>query len=752
MNNTFKRLTLTAALLLATCGVYCQAEESTAEQKVMSTPEYRQALKEYDFEQIARCFLDFLIVNGRDTYGKAHAPLFASTLDRRTGRLFEGGVPRPYDATKPYAPSYYREVKLRGSDRTYKGANPLLNIPLYELMFAISNRTGDAKYAVEADKSIKWFMENCSSRRTGFMAWGSHCYWDFTQEGPVGGIHEYNYLWPYWDKVPGTLKRHAYALWNHQVYSKETGNYNRHANFHRHGPSGGMEFPQTGSCYIHDWASYYAESGDVEMARAIRALLGRWNSLRSPHSDEVYADSKREVTKDLIWCNHNLDATINCFAAANIVQQRDAKLADELREFCNRNLRAYFSHPRENLRDIFRVGVLDMYRSADGVADPEVLVYPQPGDDPEIGYPLVDAEGRPYSSMRFQTRWFVGRTYAIWGNKFHNLVLAMQAVPEEKQLPEYEAWIADVRQASLEIAEMYMTFEPEVQWGVWSDALAGAVRQSFQAYELTQNPAYMRRANSLARLGVDLLMEDYTPLPRICSLDHSYEANTKNGSSNEWLWQLIMLDDFFDDNPEISRETVVAPRATQQPNMIDWQCNVAGLDTPDVNLPYTDDKQLLAFAPESPMRNPDGKGLLTDGLILALSDNISRIPETIAEVHPFEINRGGGSYVKTCKIAYGGYKDVARDTTLTLKNVGDEPAKLTCTVVWNDTYHDNGETEKSVALQPGESTTLEFTVPHPRKYLRRILFTDVQGDVRVVRLQSKVDSRAELNDPRIRSQ
>ena len=48
---------------------------------------------------------------------------------------------------------------MRPQDRTYSGGNPLEDLPLYRLLYRMSELTGDKRYAVEADKSIGWFLE-----------------------------------------------------------------------------------------------------------------------------------------------------------------------------------------------------------------------------------------------------------------------------------------------------------------------------------------------------------------------------------------------------------------------------------------------------------------------------------------------------------------------------------------------------------------------------------------------------------------
>ena len=43
-----------------------------------------------DFPAVVRAYADALLEQGRDVYGKEKSPLFATTLDRGSLRLFEG--------------------------------------------------------------------------------------------------------------------------------------------------------------------------------------------------------------------------------------------------------------------------------------------------------------------------------------------------------------------------------------------------------------------------------------------------------------------------------------------------------------------------------------------------------------------------------------------------------------------------------------------------------------------------------------
>ena len=149
---------------------------------------------------------------------------------------------------------------------------------LLKLMHRITAITGQQSYAQEADTTASWWMAN---RQTsiGLYPWGTHTYWNVSSESG-GSWFEFNHVWPYWNLNPSALQTYAMALWDHYVYDKNTGNFNRHANCQVHAPGGGMEFPWPGSAMIATWVQAYLDNPDQEYVLAITTILNRWESLR----------------------------------------------------------------------------------------------------------------------------------------------------------------------------------------------------------------------------------------------------------------------------------------------------------------------------------------------------------------------------------------------------------------------------------------------------------------------------------------
>jgi hypothetical protein len=140
-------------------------------------PEYLKAVTDY---------ADTLLEHGRDSYGDAKSPVFvAGGLDLKTYKFVR------------------RKLKgqgIREGDRAY-GANPQHDLNFYQVLYALTELTGDQKYAQEADEALKWFFENCRSPATDLFAWGEHLHWDVEAKQCKGrDLHEFYRPWVLWGR------------------------------------------------------------------------------------------------------------------------------------------------------------------------------------------------------------------------------------------------------------------------------------------------------------------------------------------------------------------------------------------------------------------------------------------------------------------------------------------------------------------------------------------------------------------------
>ena len=167
-----------------------------------------------DYLGVVKAYADTLIKHGRDTYGKVQSPLFAAALDRKT--LTIEGVKSP--------------ASVRPEDSSVGSANPMHDQNLYQILYALTEISGEKKYAAEADKALKYLFENCQHPTSGLMAWGEHMSWDLTKDaiksqGYADPYHEYTRPWVLWERcfelAPGPCARFAKGVWQHQIHDRD---------------------------------------------------------------------------------------------------------------------------------------------------------------------------------------------------------------------------------------------------------------------------------------------------------------------------------------------------------------------------------------------------------------------------------------------------------------------------------------------------------------------------------------------------
>ena len=115
-----------------------------------------------------RAFLDTMIAEGTDRYGKQRSPMFCSILDMETHSL-----PADPPANIP---------GQRHGDRALHGGNLFHDVMLLRACDAVSALTGDKRYATAATDYLKFFLTHCPHKVTGLFPWGEHAYWDFHNE------------------------------------------------------------------------------------------------------------------------------------------------------------------------------------------------------------------------------------------------------------------------------------------------------------------------------------------------------------------------------------------------------------------------------------------------------------------------------------------------------------------------------------------------------------------------------------------
>jgi hypothetical protein len=504
------RLRALAVGLLALLLIQCRPETPTPIPTIPPTPppptaaapEPTPAPPRPDYLRVAREYADAMIAHGRDVEGPARSPLFATTLDRRSLRLLTS-VP-PLEGMRP-------------EDRAINAANPMHDENLYQILYALTEITGDRRYADAADAALGWFLTHTQSPSTGLLAWGEHLGWDLQSERRIVvtdsankreaehleslyeyGTHEYYRPWVLWGRTfelaPEATARFAWAVWNGHVGNRRTGEFDRHAGYERREVSTGKEFPRHGGFYIATWAAAYERTRDRDLLRAIATLLDYFEAHRNKESGMVVAMSSRP---DLGWPSQNLSLAIDLSDAARILEQ--AKVPTTYHDLPGR---MRVSAARNDL--IFLKIARDTPYAEHGFAravDTDTL---KPGDDRRAdGDPLFTA---PWdSTYGDETDAQVGMLCLL---RYH-----------QTGDPSYRALV-------LTVADRYITSDPDPSSVVYPGPVGIAINLELSAHRLTGQRKYLDRAHHFAELALERFF-DGSPLPAASSRSDHYEALTR---------------------------------------------------------------------------------------------------------------------------------------------------------------------------------------------------------------------------------
>lgn len=456
-----------------------------------------QHTKKGEYFVMVKKYVEFMIVNGRDRYGKVHSPLFATTLDRQTGNA--------YKINPPLAPK-----GIRDRDRTYRGANPSNQSGLYSLMYRMSQITGNHRYAEEADYGVEWFFKNCQIPATNFMAWGEHMGWDFFKERPIYWkfqfwLHElkgYGHWDRAWELRPIEVEKFAMALWDHQIYSKEgekAGEFSRHANSLMHFPFWGKGFPGHGGKYIEVWARAWQETGNKEFLRAIYTLLNYFDKNTSAQSGAIRYASK---FPDQYSLGHNMGLAGSLYKTMGQVPD---SMAVRMKLMADRTDSLYlcFDHdPTEGGKGFLKSAHL---------------------------HTLVPGEYRSeHLGGRFRTQ--------MWSSGYgggNNIGQANSCYRRYR-----ETGIEAYKVLFMATAEAYFQAVIPEQKILYPGNYSGAMGMMRNAYKITGEQRFLDRAFEYAELSIEAIMDESSPLPKASNQSEHYEAIT---GANGFMSNLLGL-------------------------------------------------------------------------------------------------------------------------------------------------------------------------------------------------------------------
>ncbi|MBN2312791.1 MAG: hypothetical protein JXM79_02610 [Sedimentisphaerales bacterium] len=429
----------------------------------------------YDYLTIVKAYSDAMIRHGRDTYGQEHSPLFAEELDRKTMRMLEG------ESLKNAAAITREEWGIRSHDRMLGGSNPQHCQNLYQILYQLTEITGQKRYAEEADRSLQYFFETCQSPSTGLFWWGEHAGWDLRTDKPLdksaGNTHEFYRPWILWqrswrlaDKACG---RFALGLWEHQIGDHKTGDFSRHASIASHGPGTEAPYARHGGFYIETWATAYEQTKDKLFLVAIESVLDGLERARLQEGGMVTGGSKKKGSR----APYAVSLAISLEQAARRVP---SELAKKMRNVASANDKAFAkAHPQTN------------------------------------------------------------RNSANWSNAYGSGGPAAGA--NTCMLRYRQVHLDTYRRFVLQTADGYREVDVDLSKPVWPGTLGNVVLLMLNAYELTSNDKYLQAADRFARKSVELFLSDGCPLPKASHMHDHYEVVTNGDTLMMSLLRLWLI-------------------------------------------------------------------------------------------------------------------------------------------------------------------------------------------------------------------
>jgi hypothetical protein len=398
---------------------------------------------------------------------------------------------------------------IRSHDRLLTGANPMHDQNLYQILYALTELTGEKKYADEADKTLEWFFENCQSDSTGLMAWGEHIGWDFNTETTIDKRQRFNHEffrpWILWGKcyelAPQPCMDFASGLWYHQIHDHETGEFSRHAQYDRHGTGTQNQYPRHGGFFIATWAEAYQRTGDRLYLQAIDVLYNFYHRNRNPVSKAIPGEVGNPRSNNLLlWPQSNLGLAIDLWDAAPKLppgqEERLKEMALEIDEI-------YLKIPHD--------------LSPDG-----------PGFVSQGNAETLAAEDVRNGNNRVYTdRWTTGYGQSTDANCANVCMLRFRQTGNE-----------GLRELVLAAANRYLDTEPVTDFPVYPGSLGDVIHLLLNAHELTSDGVYLERAHHFAGMALEIFFDESSPLPKASSLHGHYEAITR---ADNLMMELLRL-------------------------------------------------------------------------------------------------------------------------------------------------------------------------------------------------------------------
>lgn len=442
----------------------------------------------------ARAYADAMLEHCKDRWGKASSPLFASMLTRDGYKLL----------TEDDAPNLSK-FNIRSHDRAYGSSNVAHDEELYHLLYALTEETGDDKYAEAADAALQWFMKNCRSDKTGLLAWGEHLSWNL-REDRVNFPKSVTFFelyggWGLWsrlfDLAPEAAADFAEGMWDHAITDHKKILFSRHVRFHKGAYETGKEFPRYYGHFPLIWAHAMSRTDDPalqqKLANATERVLDAALARRHPKTGAVPSGTRRSMNM------HNTYWLANNLLMASELHKAIPMLPNELA-----------TKARTLLASVDAV-VLSL--------------------DHEMG-----PNGRGYVARAHLATLAPGETRkgknnpaytALWRTGYG---MPLTSGVANQMLQRYRQ-SGDERYAKLGVAgaKFYLDTTPDPEMTLHPRAMAEVIDLLRAAYQVTDDAVYLQRAGYFADLALTLFLDDDSALPRVLSKKHDHYESITGG-------------------------------------------------------------------------------------------------------------------------------------------------------------------------------------------------------------------------------
>jgi hypothetical protein len=223
--------------------------------------------------------------NGTDVYGEVHSPLLGSTLDPITMKMLTAKPPQGQGM--PSAGNQYRSP-LYGCNLTLM-RNTLMT------MEALSEISGEAKYADHEDEAIRFWLSNCIYP-SGVWPVGEHGVWNFYTDSPEperphepGAFLDWE---KYWKLAPEAVAKeitlmHTIHCFQREYQGKMLWFHGRHGSSEGHPKQDGSGFARHSGLFARAWAFMYSKTGDPKYLQWAKDQLELLWQLRDPNTGLV---------------------------------------------------------------------------------------------------------------------------------------------------------------------------------------------------------------------------------------------------------------------------------------------------------------------------------------------------------------------------------------------------------------------------------------------------------------------------------